>query len=473
MPESSAANLPPDVARTSEKLVRGMGLVQSTAVNMLNMIGVGPFITIGLILSAMGGPQAILGWFLGALFSICDGMVYSELGAAMPGAGGAYIYFREVFNARTWGSLISFLFLWETIFTAPLSISAACVGFAEYSHYFFPGMHHAAVGMLAAGVCAVITFLLYRPIKTVGQLSVIMLAVVLVAMFWVIASGVVHMNTAMAFDFPPGAFHLSRALFYGLASATLIAMYNYGGYSNITYLGGEVKNPTRNIPRAIVLSVLVVAVLYLLMSVVILGTIPWRDAAVSHAVVSEFIGKLYGSRAASVMTGLILAATLGGIFTLSLGYSRVLYAASAEGNFFQVFGRVHPEGHFPTVSLLAIAALAIPMCWFSLERLVSALMIIQIVFQFIPQVLAIFAIRIYRKEIVRPYRMWLYPIPGVIALVGWIYVAATPDQRQYLGSALVLLVFGLAAFLIRAKAVRRWPFSELAPSSVESTSRGR
>ena len=473
MSESSAANLPPDVLRTSEKLVRGMGLLQSTAVNMLNMIGVGPFITIGLILSAMGGPQAILGWFLGALFSICDGMVYAELGAAMPGAGGAYIYFREAFNARTWGSLVSFLFLWETIFTAPLSISAACVGFAEYSHYFFPAMNHAAVGTLAAGVCALITFLLYRPIKTVGQLSVIMLAVVMVAMFWVVASGVVHMNMAMAFDFPSGAFHLSRAFFYGLASATLIAMYNYGGYSNITYLGGEVKDPTRNIPRAIVLSVLVVAVLYLLMSVVIIGTIPWRDAAVSHAVVSEFIGKLYGARAASVMTGLILAATLGGIFTLILGYSRVLYAAGAEGHFFQIFGRVDPEGHFPTFSLLAIAALAIPMCWFSLERLVSALMIIQIVFQFIPQVIAIFAIRIYRKEIHRPFGMWLYPIPGIIALVGWVYVAATPDQRQYLGSALVLLVFGLAAFLMRAKAVRVWPFSELVPSSVESTSRGR
>src|SRR3984893_4637332 len=147
-----------------------------------------------------------------------------------------------------------------------------------------------------------------------------MLGFVLIAfMFWVIGAGTIHMNTAIAFDFPAGAFHLSRAFFYGLASATLVAMYNYGGYNNITYLGREVKNPAKNIPRAIVLSVLVVAVLYLLMSVVIIGTIPWRDAAVSHAVVSEFIGKLYGSRAASVMTGLILGATLGGIFTISLG----------------------------------------------------------------------------------------------------------------------------------------------------------
>lgn len=466
MAENSAPHLPPEIAGASQKLVRGMGLVQSTAVNMLEMIGIGPFITIGVILSAMGGPQAVLGWFLGALFSVCDGMVYAELGAAMPGAGGAYIYFRKAFNPRSWGILFSFLFLWETIFVAPLAISAACVGFAEYTHYFFPGLTHAGVGALAAAACVLITFLLYRPIKTVGRMSVVMLGVVLTAMFWVIGSGLIHMNTKMAFDFPPGAFHVSKSFFFGLAAATLIAMYNYGGYNNITYLGGEVKNPARNIPRAIVFSVLIVAVLYLLMSMVIVGTIPWREAAISHAVVSEFIGKLHGPRAAAVMTCLILTATLGGIFTMILGYSRILYAAGAEGNFFRVFGRVHPTGHFPTVSLLAINALAIPLCWLSLERLLSALMIIQIVFQFIPQILAVFAIHMYRKEIHRPYGMWLYPIPALVALVGWIYVAATPEQRQFLGTAVVLLLLGLAAYFFRARAARLWPF---APAENRST----
>ena len=436
-----------------------MGLVESTAVNMLEMIGIGPFITMGVILSAMGGPQAVLGWFLGALFSVCDGMVYAELGAAMPGAGGAYIYFRQAFNPRRWGLLFSFLFLWETIFVAPLAISAACVGFAEYTHYFLPRLTRAGVGGLAAAACVLMAFLLYRPIKTVGRMSVVMLGVVLTAMFWVIGSGLVHMNTKMAFDFAPDAFHPSKSFFFGLAAATLIAMYNYGGYNNITYLGGEVKNPTKNIPRAIVLSVLIVAVLYLLMSVVIIGTIPWRDAAVSHAVVSEFIAKLHGRRAAAVMTCLILAATLGGIFTMILGYSRILYAAGVEGNFFKVFGRVHPTGHFPTVSLLAIIAMAIPLCWLSLQRLLSALMIIQIVFQFIPQIIAVFAIRTYRKEIHLPYAMWMYPLPALVALAGWIYVASTPEQRQFLDTAVVLLLLGLVAYLLRARAIKAWPFA--------------
>jgi amino acid transporter len=405
----------------------------------------------------MGGPQAILGWLLGAIFSICDGLVYAELGAAMPGAGGAYIYFREAFGPNTWGRLVSFLFLWETIFAAPLSISAACVGFAEYSHYFFPGLTHAGVGAVAAFISLLTAFVLYRSIKAVGRLSVIMLAIVFGAMAWVIIAGLVHMNLRMAFDFPQGAFQLSKPFFFGLANATLIAMYNYGGYNNITYLGAEVKDPTRNIPRAIVLSVLLVAVLYLLMSVVIIGTVPWKEAAASHAVVSEFIAKLYGSRAAALMTVLILAATLGGIFTMTLGYSRILFAAGAEGNFFKVFGRAHPTGHFPTVSLIAISIAAIPLCWLSLERLLAALMITQIVFQFIPQIFALFAMRWYRKEIPRPYCMWLYPLPALIALIGWSYVASTPDQRQYVGSALTLLVLGLVAYFMRAKTLRSWP----------------
>jgi amino acid transporter len=209
-----------------------------------------------------------------------------------------------------------------------------------------------------------------------------------------------------------------------------------------------------------VFSILVVAILYLLMSVVIIGTIPWREAGVSHALVSEFIGKLYGSRAAAVMTCLILVATIGGIFTTSLGYSRVLYAAGAEGNFFKAFGRVHPTGRFPTVSLLATNALAIPLCWFSLGRLISALMIIQIVFQFIPQIFAIFAIRRYRREIQRPYGMWLYPIPALVALAGWICVAVTPEQRQNLGTAIILLVLGVGAYFIWARATKTWPLGQ-------------
>ena len=122
-----------------------MGLLQATASNMLQMIGIGPFITIGIIISAMGGPQAILGWVLGAFLSICDGLCSAELGAAMPGTGGAFVYLREAYNSEKWGRILSFLFIFHTIFVAPLSTAAACVGFAEYARYAFPHLTQGGV----------------------------------------------------------------------------------------------------------------------------------------------------------------------------------------------------------------------------------------------------------------------------------------------------------------------------------------
>lgn len=446
------------VEGSSARLIRGIGLLQATSGNMLQMLGIGPFITMGIIISAMGGPQAMLGWILGALFSICDGLSCAELAAALPGAGGPYIYLREAFNRETWGHLISFLFIFEVVLVAPLSISAACVGFAEYVQYAFPHLTAMDVKLTAVSACIVVTILLYRPIAAVGKVSVVILGFVLVAILWVIGAGFIHMNPRMAFDFPPGAFHLSSRFFFGMASATLFALYNYGGYNTVTYLAGEVRNPAKNIPRAIILSICAVAILYLCMSVTIVGTIPWRKAEVSHAIVSEFIGKLYGHGAGNVMTVLILIAALGSIFMMTLGYSRVLYASGEDGTFLKVFGRLHPKGKYPTVALLVLSALTIPLCWLSIEKLIAAMMVIQIVFQFIPRNLAVFAIRSYRKDIHLPFRMWLYPWPVVIATLGWIYAASTPSQRSYFGWAGVLLVAGVSTYLLRSRGIGDWPF---------------
>jgi len=469
MPDRDAV---PEVDAASARLVRGMDLPQATATNMLNMIGIGPFITLGTIVAYMGGPQALLGWVLGAVLSMCDGLVYAELGAAMPDAGGALVYLREAFNRRSWGRLMSFLFLWQMLFTAPLGMAAACVGFADYVQPLLvslPAMQRwLGVGALSpltltaigAAVCVAATLLLYRPIASVGRLSIGILALVLAAMGWVIVAGLTHFSAARALAFPPHAFAFSRPFFAGLAGATLFALYNFGGYNNVTFLGAEVRNPTRNIPRAIVLSIVVVGAVYLLMTVSILGVIPWREAAASQSLVSDFIQRLYGPGAAAAITLLILVATFGGICALSLGYSRILYAAGAGGQFFRVFGRLHPKGRFPTVALVAINAAAAALCGFSVERLIQAQMIIQIVFQFIPQIVALEALRRYRPTIARPFRMWLYPVPALVALAGWIYVALTPAQLHYVGAALVLLAAGVAAYLLRARQRQEWPFAD-------------
>ncbi len=336
------------------QLIRGLGLKEATAANVVEMVGIGPFITIPFLLTAMGGPQALLGWMVGALLAVGDGLVWAELGAAMPGAGGSYLYLREAYGAKRMGQLMSFLFVWMILFTAPLSAATGAVGFAEYLGYFAPSLTPLATKLIAVGVVLAITVLLYRDIKTVGRLSFVFMLVVLSSILWVIVSGLFRMDLGMVFDFPPQAFSLSKGFFIGLGGASLIAIYGYGGYNNVCFLGGEVKNPSKNIPRAIVISILLVTALYFFMTTSIIGVVPWRDAMQSQHVVSDFMEIIYGPWAGHVLTVFILGAAFASVFALLLGYSRIPYAAAADGRFFRVFARLHPTGRFPHVSMVIL-----------------------------------------------------------------------------------------------------------------------
>jgi len=424
---------------------------------MLNMIGIGPFITIPIILSTMGGPQAMLGWLLGLLLAVCDGLVWAELGAAMPGAGGSYVYLREAFGPQTYGRLMSFLFIWMTVFIAPLSAASAAVGFADYLKYLWPGMTHLQGVLVAALVCALVTALLSRDIQAVGWLSVAMLVVVVLTTAWVICAGLTHFNVKQVFNFPPGAFTPNRAFFQALGAATLIAIYDYGGYNNICYLAGEVQDAERNVPAAVVLSVVLVAMIYLLMSTSIIAVIPWYEAAKSTAVASEMLGRLYGTWAGKAVAVLILWTTFAALFALLLGYTRIPYAAAADGEFFSIFARLHPQGRFPHVSLRVLGAASIALCGFNLDVIIKALIVIQIVVQVLAQIVAVTMIRRYRPDIQRPFRMWLYPVPGVVAFALWSYVLATSGW-QYILSGFAVLFVGVGVFVVRSKVKQQWPF---------------
>lgn len=438
-------------------LVRGMGLLQATAANMLEMIGIGPFITIPIIISAMGGPQAMIGWVLGAIISVCDGLVWAELGAAMPGSGGSYHYLQQAYGPRRLGRLMSFLFIWQTICTAPFSIASGAVGFSNYTKYLWPSMIGWQGKLLAAGLCLAVTALLYRDIRSVGRLSVVMWMVVLLTVGWVLAAGLSHFQPGRALDFPPGAFKLSWGFFAGLGGATLNAVYDYGGYNNVCFFGGEVKRPGYTIPRAILISLIAVAVMYLTMSVTIIGVVPWREAMKSEAIVADFIQQLYGHQAAVVMTVLILWTTFASVFAVMLGYSRVPYAAAADGRFFKSFARVHPRKHFPTFSLVTIGLASAAACWFDLTTLITALIVIQVIARDMAQALAVTLIRRYRPEIQLPFRMWLYPLPSVIAFAGWVYILGTNGVRFIL-LGVGLMAAGIGAYLWHAYGRSEWPF---------------
>ncbi len=437
----------PIAGEASAGLKRGMGFFPALTSNMLNMVGIGPFVTIPLILGAMGGPQALLGWICGAIIALSDGLVWAELGAAMPDTGGSYEYLQKAFGPLGIGRLMGFLFLWQVMLAAPLTAASGGVGFADYTRYLLPSLSPIEGKLVAMGVCLFATFLLYRDIRSIGKISNVLWAGLMLAIGIILWGGLRHFNPAVAFNFPPRAFALTPAFFNGLGAAALLSMYDYSGYFNVCLIGGEVENPTRTIPRVVVLSIVILAVLYLAMSLSIIGVVPWREAVKSTSIVSAYMERLYGTHAASLMTLLILWVAFASVFCVLLGYTRVPYAAAVEGHFFKPFARLHATRNFPAFSVLFFGGASVVMCLFPLETLIKELLVIQIVTWFAAQCVGVVLIRRLRQDIARPFRMPLYPLPVVIALLGWFFIFGTSGW-PYIVSSLALVFLGVVAFRV-------------------------
>lgn len=447
-------------------LLRRFGLLQAIALNMSNMIGIGPFITIPLLMSALGGPQAMLGWLIAVLIVIPDGMIWSELGAAMPGSGGSYLYLREGFGRETYGRMMSFLFIWQFILSGPMEIASGYIGLSNYVGYVWTGLTPELARVVAAAIGLVNIALLYRQITSIGKITVSLWVGTLLTTTAVIVTGAMHFNPSLAFDFPPGAFSFSLGFLFGLGAASRVGVYDYLGYYDICYIGEEVRNPGRVIPRSIIISVIAVALIYIAINLSIIGVVPWREFVpaddtkpVSAFVVSIFMEKIYGSQVATFFTAMVLWTAFGSVFALLLGYSRIPYAAAVDGYFFKVFGRLHPRKNFPYVSVIVIGVISIICSFLSLGLVIDALITTRILVQFIGQVLAVMLLRRVRPEMERPYKIWLYPLPNVIAFVGWIFVFATSDWKVIL-FGLGSLAIGVVAFLVWSWRSDKWPFGE-------------
>jgi amino acid transporter len=396
----------------------------------------------------------IYAWIAGLLLALADGLVYAQLGAALPGSGGGYLYLREAFKPFGLGPLMAFLFIFQTILIAPLSVAGGAVGFADYLQFVWqmpPLTHH----LIAAAVCVVSTALLWRNIEDIGRLAVVMLGLVLVTVGWVIVAGVFTFSPAQAFDFPPEAYRLDSNLLFAVGAASVLAMYSYGGYNQVCNIGDEIKDPTRTIPRSIVLSTFLVAALYMLMTIVILGMIPWQEVRDSRTIASVFIERTFadpasGRIAGIVMTGLILFVAAASLYATILGYSRIPYAAARDGDFFKVFAHVHPVKRFPDVSLITIAIVSIPFCFFTLGQLVSWLIQVQVLLRFIWQCAAVVLLRRYRPDIPQPFTMWLYPWPAVLSGALWLLIFFT-GPRDGIVFSFAFLLAGVAAYWLFAK----------------------
>jgi amino acid transporter len=450
-------------------LLRRFGLLQATALNMSNMIGIGPFITIPLLMSAMGGPQAMIGWFIAILIAIPDGMIWSELGASMPGSGGTYLYLREGFGRETYGRLMAFLFIWQFILSGPLEIASGYIGFSTYLGYVWKDLgQNQKLTMLVVAVVGLVNIaLLYRRITSIGKITVSLWVGTLLTTGAVIITGALNFDAKIAFDFPPDAFQFSTGFLFGLGAASRVGIYDYLGYYDICYIGEEVKEPGRVIPRSIIISVVAVALIYFAVNLSIIGIVPWREfvpADEQHPnasyIVSIFMEKIYGSQIATLFTAMVLWTAFGSVFALLLGYSRIPYAAAKDGYFFKVFARLHPTKNFPHVSLMVIGAIAILCSFFSLGLVIDALITTRILIQFIGQIFAVHLLRKNAPDMPRPFKIWLYPLPNLIALIGWIFIFATTDVKVIL-FGLGSLALGVVAFFLWSWRLSKWPFSQV------------
>ncbi|MFJ9779812.1 APC family permease [Amycolatopsis sp. NPDC101161] len=444
-------------------LERKIGPLQATAINMTQMCGIGPFVTIPAMVATMGGPQAMFGWVIGAIVALADGLIWAELGAAMPGAGGTYLYLREAFQYRT-GRLMPFLFVWSAVLFIPLIMSTGIIGLVQYLGYLIPGVTDDAgttpLGkIIGVGITLVIILALFRKIGQISKLTTVLFVIMLAAVLTTIVAAFSHFSAAQAFAFTPGAFSSAGdgTFWGGLGAGLIIAIYDYLGYNTTAYLGGEVRDPGRTLPRSIIYSILGIMGLYFLLQVGVLGSIPLDQLKDAKSVASSVLEQVWGTGTAKAITVLIVIAAIGSVFAGLLGGSRVPFEAARDKVFLPMFGKLHPKLHLPTAGVLTMGAITILGSLFTLTTVINAAVATLVIIQSLAQVAAIVVLRRRQPELRRPYRQWLYPVPTLIALVGWVYIYISADWLS-IGLSLGWIVLGAIAYLVYAKAENTWPF---------------
>ncbi|MFI9568764.1 APC family permease [Streptomyces rishiriensis] len=451
--------------------VRRVGLFQATTINMSQMCGIGPFVTIPLMVTAFGGPQAVIGFLAGALLALADGLVWAELGAAMPGSGGSYVYLRQAFQYRT-GRLMPFLFVWTGMLFIPLIMSTGVVGFVQYLGYLAPDMGKTTGDLVGLGMILLVIVLLWRGIEHIARITAVMWAVMITSVLLVIVAAATDFSADLAFTYPAHAFDLTSNHFWlGFAAGLTIGIYDYLGYNTTAYMGAEIKDPGRTLPRSIIFSILGIMAIYLLLQIGTLGVIDWhrmKDAGdiASTSVASAVLEETWGKGAADTVTVLILITAFASVFTGLLGGSRVPYDAARERVFFRPYAKLHPRHRFPTLGLATMGV--VTAIGFLIGRhtdlatLIQLLTTVMVLVQALAQIAAVTVLRRRQPNLRRPYKMWLYPLPSLLALVGWLVIYGYADKnspgRHPIEWSLAWLALGIVAYVLWARFEKVWPF---------------
>jgi amino acid transporter len=418
---------------------------------MIDMVGIGPFVVMPFVVAQFDSGLFIWAWIFGAFTAFMDAMIWSELGAKYPLAGGTYNFHRIAFGEKG-GKLMSFLYVWQTSIQAPLVVASAAIGFAQYLTYIIP-LDFWQLKIVSGGLVILVFLLLYRKIETIGKISVVMGSIVVLTIIWIIISGLTNQQQSIKL-LPTGNESLFTLAFWAaIGQASVKTVYAYLGYYNVCHLGGEIKNPGKNIPRSIFISIIGISALYLLMNISVMGVMPWQSVkADDRYIVSSFMEQLYGHQAGIFVTILILCIAFSSLFAVVLGYSRVPYAAAADGNFFKPFAKLHPTKNFPYVSLIVLCSLGFLFSLIMrLGDVISSILAMRIIVQFIGQGVGVSLLRKKFGTEGLPFKMWLFPLPVILSIAIWIFLFISTGWFALWGS--LIAVIGVIVYLTKGKII--------------------
>ena len=440
-------NAKPQTNELMSQLIRKINLLQATSINMIDMVGIGPFVVMPFVVARFNNGLFLWAWIFGAVAAFVDAMIWSELGAKYPLAGGTYNFHRIAFGEKG-GRLMSFLFVWQTSIQAPLVVASAAIGFAQYLSYIVD-LSSWQQKMVSGGLVLFVCFLLYRKIEAIGKISVLLWSVVILTVLWIIISGLTHQQHSIPLLPKGNDSFFTYAFWAAVGNASIKTVYSYLGYYNVCHLGGEIKKPEKNIPRSIFISIAGISVLYVLMNISVMGVVHWQSVKEDDRyLVSTFMEQLYGHTAAIVVTILVLWIAMASLFAIILGYSRVPYAAAVDGNFFPGFARLHPTKNFPYVSLLVLCGLGfIFSLLFRLIDVITSILAMRIIVQFVGQAVGIVLLRKRHGSSGLPFKMWLFPVPVILSIAIWLFLFVHTGWFALYGT--LIAVAGVVVYFIQ------------------------
>ena len=440
-------------SEAAPELRRELSLTHATVLNMIDMVGIGPFVTLPIILFAIPGKFSLIPWAIGAVLGLVDGLIWAELGAAWPKAGGSYVFLQKLFKGKA-GKAMAFLYIVQTSIHTPLVITSACLGFINYLR-FIVHLNELQGKVIMVGVIILIVFFLYRKVIDVGKIGVALSVIVVTLLLWTIVTGAIayDSNIMAANSAAPSKLGNLWTLGFWLVAGnyTSKAIYAYLGYYNVCHFGSEIKDPVKNIPKSIVLSVIGIAVLYIAMQFTMAGAVEQKFITSENVpLVSYLFEKVYGQQVATIATIMLLVVAISSLFALLLGYSRIIWAAAKDGMHFKVFAHLHPTKQFPDYALLIFAGIAIIFCMiFNKPSDVFRFIVVTRIFiQFIPQAIGVILLRINGKSDVLPFKMPFYPYTAILSIIIWLFVFFTSGYQYTIFGASVIVIGLLMYFLI-------------------------